>query len=333
MMIRVIKPGALSMLQDLGRFGYQRYGVIVDGAMDEWAHRVANLLVGNPETEATLEITLVGPSLAFDDRAVIALCGGNLSPHVGDRDVPMDRPVRLRPGSVLEFGRRMSGCRTYLAVKGGYAVTPVMGSKSTYLRGAFGGFNGRALRKGDVISIAQKGDSAMAISGEHDGDAPFVAPASSWVARNGAAATAVRSIRVVKGPQWSFFSDEAERAFTGTEFVLTPKSDRMGFRLEGAKLTLREPIEMISEGVSFGTIQVPPDGNPIILMADCQTTGGYPKLAQVASVDLPLLAQLMPGQMMRFELISLDFAQQLYLDREREFRLIRESISHLAQEA
>ena len=155
----------------------------------------------------------------------------------------------------------------------------------------------------------------------------------SPVARNGAAATAVPSIRVVKGPQSSFFSDEAERAFTGTEFVLTPKSDRMGFRLEGAKLTLREPIEMISEGVSFGTIQVPPDGNPIILMADCQTTGGYPKLAQVASVDLPLLAQLMPGQMMRFELISLDFAQQLYLDREREFRLIRESISHLAQEA
>jgi antagonist of KipI len=331
MTIQVVRPGALSTLQDLGRFGYQRYGVIVDGAMDEWAHRVANLLVGNCETEATLEITLIGPSLAFDEPAVIAICGADLSPRIGERDVPMDRPVRLRAGSVLEFGRRRMGCRAYLAVKGGYAVTPVMGSKSTYLRGGFGGFEGRALRKGDVIAIGRASDDSP-VSAVNDVDVPFVAPASPSVTRSLSAAAEVQSVRVVQGLQWPLFSDAAQRAFTTSEFTLTPSSDRMGYRIEGAKLATREPIEMISEGVSFGTIQVPPDGNPIILMADCQTTGGYPKIAQAASVDLPLLAQMMPGQRMRFESIPLAVAQQLYLEREREFHRIRESIPHLARE-
>jgi len=331
MTIQVVKPGALSTLQDLGRFGYQRYGVIVDGAMDEWAHRVANLLVGNRETEATLEITLIGPSLAFDESAVIAICGADLSPRIGDRDVPMDRPIRLRAGAVLEFGRRRAGCRAYLAVQGGYAVMPVMGSKSTYLRGGFGGFEGRALRKGDTIAIGAATDDSLARA-IRDDDALFVASATPSIARTRSTGAEIQSVRVVRGPQWPLFADAAQHAFTAAEFVLTPSSDRMGYRLEGAKLATREPIEMISEGVSFGTIQVPSDGNPIILMADCQTTGGYPKIAQAASVDLPLLAQMMPGERMRFELIPVDVAQQLYLEREREFGRIRES-TKLARES
>ena len=331
MTIRVHKPGALSTLQDLGRYGYQRYGVIVDGAMDEWAHRVANSLVGNPESEATLEITLVGPSLEFDQSAVIAICGADLSPRVGDRDLPMDRPVRLRAGAVLEFGRRRSGCRAYLAVAGGYRVSPVMGSKSTYLRGGFGGLDGRALRRGDVLEIGEASGSLLLPCAT--GDAPFMAPASPWVARNGHDGGEGPIVRIVKGPQWPLFSERAQRELTACEFTMTPNSDRMGYRLEGAKLATREPIEMISEGVTFGTMQVPPDGNPIILMADFQTTGGYPKIAQAASVDLPVLAQMMPGQTMHFEMISLDLAQQLYLSREREFEMIRESSAHLAQEA
>ena len=331
MTIRVVKPGALSTLQDLGRYGYQRYGVIVDGAMDEWAHRLANLLVGNPESEATLEITLIGPTLVFDEAAVIAICGADLSPRIGDREVPMDRPVRLCTGSVLEFGRRRSGCRAYLAVKGGYAVAPVMDSKSTYLRGGFGGFDGRALRKGDAIAIG----SASAVANDSkrvDGDAPFGLLSSPPAARSRSIGAEV-SARVVAGAQWPVFSDEAQRAFVTTTFTLTTHSDRMGYRLEGTKLATREPIEMISEGVSFGTIQVPPDGNPIILMADCQTTGGYPKIAHAASVDLPLLAQMIPGQTIRFELISLDAAQALYLASERELRGIRAAAIRLAAEA
>lgn len=330
MTIRVVKPGALSTLQDLGRYGYQRYGVIVDGAMDAWAHRLANLLVGNPEREATLEITLIGPTLVFDHAAVIAICGADLSPRIGDREVPMDRAVQLRAGSILEFGRRRSGCRAYLAVKGGYAVAPVMDSKSTYLRGAFGGFDGRALRKGDAIAI----DSASGVANDSkqvDGDAPFGLLPSPPAARSRSIGAEV-SARVVASAQWPVFSDEAQRAFVTTAFTLTPNSDRMGYRLEGTKLSTREPIEMISESVSYGTIQVPPDGNPIILMADCQTTGGYPKIAQVASVDLPLLAQMMPGQTVRFELISLDAAQALYLASERELCGIRAAAIRLAAE-
>jgi antagonist of KipI len=331
-MIRVIKSGALSTLQDLGRHGYQHYGVIADGAMDEWSHRIANLLVGNLESEATLEITLVGPSLAFDQEAVIAICGADLSPRIGERDVPLERAIRVRTGSVLEFGRRRSGCRAYLAVRGGYDVAPVMGSKSTFLRGGFGGFEGRALRKGDVLAIGRS-DSAVVGPTQTGDEASFDTLTVSSPTRGPGPAGDEISIRAVTGPQWSLFSEEAQRAFTTAKFTLTPNSDRMGYRLEGAKLATREPIEMISEGVSFGTIQVPPDGNPIILMADCQTTGGYPKIAQAAGVDLPRLAQMMPGQTMRFELISLDAAQRLYLDRARELERVRAATARLLSEA
>ena len=324
MNVHVIKPGALSTLQDLGRFGYQRYGVIVNGAMDEWSHRVANMLVGNSEAEATLEITLIGPALAFDDDAVIAICGADLSPRIGEHDVPMDTPVQLRASSVLEFGRRRSGCRAYLAVAGGFDVAPVMGSKSTYLRGGFGGSEGRALRKGDTIKLADTPARRSMPRTLNAADKPFPVPWRSPVAQRPQGS---QRVRVVAGPQWEAFREAAQRQFLEADFVVTPNSDRMGYRLDGVKLAPRAAIEMISEGVSFGTVQVPPDGNPIILMADCQTTGGYPKIAHVASVDLPALAQTMPGQKVRFELIALDDAQWLYLAREQELERVSRQIA------
>jgi len=334
--IHVIKAGALSTLQDLGRFGYQRYGVIVDGVMDEWSHRVANILVGNPETEATLEMTLIGPSLRFDDAALIAICGADLSPRIGEHDVPMDRPVLLRAGSQLEFGRRRSGCRAYLAIHGGYDVAPVMDSKSTYLRGGFGGLQGRAIRKDDMIAIGQSDAtshhrSLMRLFRTRDD--PFSAPTFALVTRSVPDESTAQPVRVVAGPQWDGFATAMQQAFLDSEFAITPNSDRMGYRLQGAKLVPRETIEMISEGVSFGTVQVPPDGNPIILMADCQTTGGYPKIAQVASVDLPLLAQMMPGQRVRFERISLDEAQRLYHARLQDFAQVSLSVAELKLES
>jgi antagonist of KipI len=334
MRVHVIKPGALSTLQDLGRFGYQRYGVIVDGVMDEWSHRVANILVGNREAEATLEMTLIGPSLRFDDAALIAICGADLSPRVGGRDVPMDRPVLLRAGSQLEFGRRRSGCRAYLAIRGGYDVAPVMDSKSTYLRGAFGGFHGRALRKDDMIAIGQRDATTChrsLLQRLRASDEPFSAPPFALVTRSVPDEGAAQSVRVVAGPQWDGFGAASQQAFLDAAFSITPNSDRMGYRLQGVKLVPREAIEMISEGVSFGTVQVPPDGNPIILMADCQTTGGYPKIAQVASVDLPFLAQMMPGQQVRFERISLDEAQRLYLARQHDLAQVLLSVAELQQ--
>jgi antagonist of KipI len=329
--IDVLKPGLLSTLQDRGRFGYQRFGVVVGGAMDEWSHRLANVLVGNPQDEATLEVTWMGPSLRFNEAALIAICGADLSPHVAERAVPHGRPVLLRKGSQLDFGRRQSGCRAYLAVAGGYQVPPVMNSKSTFLRGGFGGYQGRALRKGDAIAIgAIDGDRFPQLARDLSAGAEmFAATPEALIPSLTNEPEAACTVRVVAGQQWHMFTDEAHATFLRAEFRVSAQSDRMGYRIEGPALALRAPIEMISEAVGFGTVQVPPDGHPIILMADRQTTGGYPKIADVASVDLPLLAQMPPHHPLRFALIPLETAQQLYLAREQEFSRLRQSIDEL----
>jgi antagonist of KipI len=332
MTIEVLKPGVLSTLQDLGRAGFQRFGVPVSGAMDEWSHRVANLLVGNPAGEATLEITLMGPSLRFTEPALIAIAGADLSPRIGGHAVPHGTPVLVRAGSQLDFGRRIAGLRSYFAVHAGFAVAPVMDSKSTYVRGGFGGFEGRALRKGDVLSIASASVDPVypSLVAKLAGSAqPFVALDDPQKVCTAPAAGSPKTLRVTIGQQWDAFTAEAQQALREAEFRLSPQSDRMGLRLEGPKLALREPVEMISEAVAFGTIQVPPDGNPIILMADRQTTGGYPKIASVASVDLPLLAQMLPQQSLRFASIPLEDAQQLYLAREQALADIAARVNEL----
>ena len=332
MSVRVLKPGPLSSLQDLGRTGYQRFGVIVSGVMDEWSHRVANLLVGNDADEATLEITLMGPSLVFEASALIAICGADLSPRIGESSVPAGRPVLVRAGSQLDFGRRAFGCRAYLAIHGGFAVAPVMNSRSTYLRAGFGGFEGRALRKGDILPVGEGNprEPFPALARRLDaGEDAFASVADEAFAPIAHPAAQPRAIRTVAGQQWDAFTEEAQASFLDAEFRVNANSDRMGYRLEGPGLALRAPLEMISEGVAFGTVQVPPDGNPIVLMADRQTAGGYPKIAAVASVDLPLLAQAVPQQALRFSRVSLDAAQSAYLEREREIERVRRSIETL----
>lgn len=320
MTIEVIKPGALTTVQDLGRFGFQRFGVPVGGAMDEQAHRLANLLVANAQGTAALEITMMGPRLRFSATALIAITGADLSPRIGEQALPLATPVLVRAGSQLDFGRRTAGLRACLAVHGGLAVEPVMGSRSTYLRGGFGGFAGRALHKGDVLPVGP-GD-AEGVFGElreklHSGALPFVALDAPPRLSQPDPVEGPTMVRVMAGEQWQAFTGEAQRALVEAEFRLSPQSDRMGLRFEGPTLALREPLEMISEAVAFGTVQVPPNGNPIVLMADRQTTGGYPKIASVASVDLPLLAQLAPQQSVRFALIPLQEAQRLDLARAR----------------
>lgn len=322
MSIEVLKPGSLTTIQDLGRTGYQRLGVPVGGAMDEDSHRLANCLVGNPESEATLEITLVGPSLRFTRSALIAIAGADLSPRMGEPALPCRTAVLVRAGGELHFGQRRSGVRAYLAVRGGFAVPRVMGSKSTYLRGGFGGFEGRALRKGDVLPLAAGAAEpwpAGLAARLRASSAAFVALDPPPGIAAAPPAGCPTTVRVVAGEQWEAFSPQAQLAFQEAEFRLSPQSDRMGFRFEGPALELKQPLEMISEAVAFGTVQVPPDGKPIVLMADRQTTGGYPKIASVASVDLPLLAQVMPGQGVRYRMIRLEEAQQRYLARERQF--------------
>jgi biotin-dependent carboxylase-like uncharacterized protein len=325
MSIEVVQPGVLTTVQDLGRWGHQRFGVVVGGAMDVWSHRIANALVGNPDEAATLEMTLLGASLRFARDATIALLGADLSPTIAGVPVPLGQAVRVRAGARLDCGRRVCGMRTYLAVAGGIDVPPVMGSRSTYLRGGFGGFEGRALRKADVLPIGPDHDPPPAAAGP--ATAPFVKlPTPRVMSTSLRDEDAVVTLRVIEGAQWDLFTPPTRQAFLATPYRIAMQSDRMGYRLEGTALARRHAFEMISEGVAFGTVQVPPDGLPIVLMADRQSTGGYPKIANVAEVDLPALAQLGPQRTIRFEPISLEAAQALSIHREQAMGGLRERL-------
>lgn len=327
MALRVQRAGILSTLQDLGRYGYQRFGVPVGGVMDEYSHRLANLLVGNDEREATLEITLVGPRLEFTRDALISLCGGDFECTIDGRSVPMARPVRVSAGSALDIGACRLGCRVYLAVAGGFDVPLVMGSKSTYVLGQLGGFQGRALRRGDLLPTGEASRSPYPELRERPAQhGSFRYPRWSVNANAAFLAHGHHRIRFVPGRHWERFSDSNRQQFCATQFRIGPDSDRMGYHLEGAALVLDSPIEIHSEAVTFGSIQVPPDGRPIVLMANRQSTGGYPRIGEVASVDLPLLAQLPPGDTLRMEPIGLEQSQALYLQRERELALTREGL-------
>ena len=317
MSIAVLKPGLQSSFQDTGRVGYQHQGVPVNGAMDERAHRLASLLAGNPPTRATLEITMVGPVLRFDAPACFALAGADLGATLNGSPVPVLRPQVARTGDLLAFPARPApgrGLRTYLAVHGGYAIEPVMGSESTYLRGGFGGLDGRALIKGDVIGLRQPlRDDAGLDALEAAMQALYLYLPATLVGTPRAA------LRVLPGVHWDHFDAESQERFVQAEFRVSPASDRMGYRLTGPGIHQISQQQMLSEAACFGSVQVPADGQPIVLMADRQTTGGYSKIVQVISADLPLLAQYAPGQSVRFSLATLEEAQRLDQARERAY--------------
>ncbi len=291
----------LTTVQDLGRYGYERYGVPVSGAMDQFALRAANLLVGNPPHAAALEITLAGPTLRATDKCLIAVTGADLSLRVNDWEMPPWMAIFVRQGWTITFGDRKSGCRAYLAVAGGIDVMPIMGSRSTYLSGGFGGVEGRALRQGDVIPV---------------GVVPFHLPeraGRSFPSNLVPDYSDAPEIHVVLGPQDDYFTDEGMATFLSGEYQVGPTSDRMGYRLQGPEIAHKGRADIISDGIPLGAVQVPADRQPIVMMADRQTTGGYPKIATVISADIPLLAQCLPGQStVRFEAIGVEEAQSRY---------------------
>ncbi|NYT84211.1 biotin-dependent carboxyltransferase family protein [Pollutimonas harenae] len=325
MSILVIKPGMLSSFQDLGRTGYQHLGVPVGGAMDSRAHRLANLLVGNDENEATLEVTLTGPTLRFDAPACIAICGAQLNPTLNKEPVPNNRPLIVRRGDILAFGARAIGLRAYIAWHGGIALTSVMASHSTYLRGGFGGYQGRALRKDDTLTLNVDLRKHNLDELAHElWQIKVYLP--SILGMNPKSA-----IRTVRGAHAPLFTDASVQSFFSDEYQISPQSERMGYRLQGTALKLLSTTQLLSEATSFGSVQVPPDGKPIILMADRQTTGGYAKIAHVATVDLPFIAQGMPGETLRFMEISLEQAQQLDARHEDAFAHLRLSLAPLRE--
>jgi antagonist of KipI len=315
-------------LQDGGRHGFQHFGVPVSGAMDFFSHRIANILAGNGGDEATLEITLRGPRLRFDDDALIALCGADLSPAIDGVPAPEGKALRVRAGAVLDFGDSVAGCRAYLAIHGGFDVPLVMGSRSTYASAGIGGLQGRPLRRGDVLSPGKATSRAYpglarAIAGSKRS---FAAPKWAVNQHIEKLGRSLQFVRILAGRHWDAFPLEARTLLTAQEFRVAPASDRIGCRLEGAQAIAGGPREILSEAVTFGTIQIPPSGQPIVLMADRPTVGGYPKIAEVAGVDLHLLAQLRPGDRLRFEPVSLAQAQALWLKREQEIITIREAV-------
>ena len=320
--VEVRHPGMQTTVQDLGRLGHQAVGVTPGGAMDRQAAQVANWLVGNEAGAPVLEAVLLGPELHFAVDALIAVTGGEVA------GLPGWRPIQVRAGETLNLRRIETGARIYLAVAGGWAVPTVLNGCGTHLRAGFGGHQGRALRAGD--SLAMGAPSAAAQAWLANPEAPVV---SNWfiTPTSRPPYSSTPTIRIVRGPQAHGFSEEAWRRLLGEAYVVQSQSDRMGLRLAGPTLALGQPHEMPSEAVAFGAIQVPPDGQPIVLLVDRQTLGGYPKIANVVSVDLPLLAQVKPGDTVRFREVSMTEAEKLLLDRERELSGLQVAVTRLLQ--
>ena len=328
MALKVLRAGILSTVQDLGRWGSQRFGVPVSGVMDEFSHRLANILVGNEERAATLEMTLVGPGFTVNADTLLAVCGGDFEARVNGETLPRGRPVLVRAGSALDFGPCRRGCRAFLAVAGGFQVEPVLESRSTFLRGGFGGWHGRALRRGDLLPT-RDADPALYPSLHRklrEARAPMAYPAWAATERMELLMPGPHLLRFVRGRHWNRFPEEARETFLSSEYRVGSNSDRQAYRLMGPSMIASEALDVISSGVTFGTIQVPPDGEPIVLMASRQTTGGYPRLGEVIYADLPLLAQMPAGARLRFQAVELVAAQDLLLERERELARMQEAL-------
>jgi antagonist of KipI len=280
--------------------------------------RVANLLVGNDAGAAGLEITLGGLQLRFEDQRTIAWCGSEFDVHVRSTALPAGHACLVSAGDEVKFGLPKLGCRAWLALSGGIDVPVVLGSRSTDLRANFGGLNGRALRDGDVVLLGKPPRSA-----------PAATRISSWTAPHDWVSPAKRDpiVRFIRGTDWNRFNASTLQRFTSETFNVSPDSDRMGVRFDGPELKRENNVDLISEAVAPGTIQVPPSGKPILLLGDCQTIGGYPKIAHVITVDLSVAAQLHAGDHLRFSEVSLADAHRLLLERERQLELFRVGLS------
>lgn len=298
-MLTILEPGISNTIQDAGRWGYQVFGVPVSGAMDVFALRAANMRVGNARDQAALEIR-TRITMQTGCPHLIAVTGANARFEINGRAMPMWTSVFARGGSLIEIAPGRGW--VYLAAHGAMDVPRVMGSQSTYARGKFGGLDGRALAAGDDIAIGASAiTDLVAAAGRRAPDRVI------------ACAYRHHAVRVILGPHDDWFTPDAINALTHTEFVVTESADRMGYRLRGAVLE-RRAGELISCGVTFGAIQVPADGQPIILMADHQTTGGYPIIATVISADIPLVAQRAPGERLAFQIVGIEEAQRAWIE-------------------
>ena len=305
--IYVMSGGLLTTVQDLGRFTFQQYGVSPGGAMDSYSFCLANYLVGNWENEAGLEVTLLGPQLRFTTCTVFAITGADMTPCLNDQTIDMYQAIRANIGDILSFHGLKNGCRSYIAFAGGLDVEPVMGSRATLLRGSIGGYQGRKLKTGDTIGFRYPIWDLPDLKSRHIPKDDF--------------STDIVTLRILMGPQEDRFTEEAIQTLLQETYVVTPQSDRMGCRLEGPKLHHTIDANIITDGIALGSIQVPGNGQPIIMMAERQSTGGYTKIANVISVDIPKLSQCKAGTKLTFQLVDLEEAHSLYRQQHEKMQL------------
>lgn len=320
MSFEVLVPGLQTTVQDLGRPGFGHLGVSMSGAADSVALRLGNRVVGNPESAAALEMTLSGATLRFERAGWVALTGAAFEVRLDGVAVEPWRALPIVAGQVLAIGSAALGARSYLAVRGGITVPPVLGSASTHVQSELGGYHGRALRRGDRLGFGGAAAVLEPVAGPTAG-----ATLEAWEPRRVSAAARARlaprrTLRVVRGTDAPEFGAEAWSTLLAAEYRVSDRSNRMGLRLEGAVLGLAQPREFLTEGAPLGAIQVPPDGRPIVLFVEHQTTGGYPKIANVIAADMPSLGQLRPRDAVRFSLVTLEDARAALLEQEELVR-------------
>ncbi|MCP4181223.1 MAG: biotin-dependent carboxyltransferase family protein [bacterium] len=308
---KVIKPGLYSTIQDNGRYGYQQNGVVISGAMDQFAYKTGNIILGNNVNSASMEITMQGPELLALKTTVISICGANISPAVNGRPVGMWRTFQIEKDQMLTFGRPVNGIRAYISVSGGFDIPLTLNSTSTYVKGKIGGL-GRTLINGDILSSNTSANSKTGVGISRDYIPEY---------------NLENKIRVICGPDLDSFTKEGIKTLFQSEYKITNSADRMGYRLEGPSIKHKNGADIISGAANTGTIQVPEDGKPIILMSDHQTTGGYTRIANVISVDIPLIAQRHPGQKICFEKISVEDAQTLYKEQSEYLNFLNKWIA------
>lgn len=310
-----LKGGLYTTVQDLGRCGYQDMGFTVSGVMDRRSFMLANLLVDNAENEAVLEFTMVGPTLKFTSDTIIAITGGDFSPRLNDKQVSMYTAIYVHKGDVLSMSYAKSGSWGYIAFSSRLDVPMVMGSRSTNVKSGIGGFHGRTLKKDDQIWFrAKKRYLPYFLSRKIEPD-DFLKE--------------TETIRVIMGPQEDYFSRQGKETFLNNEYTVSSECDRMGYRLEGEYIAHNEKgADIISDGIALGAIQVPSHGKPIIMLSDRQTTGGYTKIANVISVDLPKLVQRKEGHKIHFKAVTIEEAQSLYIEEYHQYDAIRKRIHH-----
>ncbi len=316
--IKIVNAGLMTTVQDLGRYGYQQYGMSVSGAMDHAAAMQANILVGNDDGEGLLEVTIMGPAIEFLSPAVFAVTGGDLQPTINGDSVQLNKSISANAGDRLAFKGLKKGCRSYVAFAGGIDVPVVMGSKSTFIKANLGGFEGRALKPGDILSIGNPKAFMSDLAGRCLNE-DFYDYGSDII-----------ELRVVLGPQDDAFTSEGIETLFSSIYTASNNCDRMGYTLEGDKIQHKEGADIISDGISMGAIQVPSKGNPIIMMADRQTTGGYTKIGNVITVDLPKIAQAKPGDKIKFKKTTIEEAHNLIKEFNKK---ISEAKSNLAAQA